>query len=187
MGGPARPLHEPGNHRSSERCSHRHSADRGSLIGQPTLLRITAPTPRPGARSVLSEKIRKLGDTFGREISWSGTPDDPAPVTGQLQNGARPTSYHAVGTRYRQAAQKPPVDERTGPEACVLAVPRDQAAHPQGPLATNGRQAKNNAGALRPLDDRPPQNHQLAPPFENQGLTRQIFPTIGTQANQLRP
>src|SRR5437763_5907341 len=51
MGGPARPLHEPGNHRSSERCSHRHSADRGSLIGQPTLLRITAPTPRPGARS----------------------------------------------------------------------------------------------------------------------------------------
>src|SRR5438477_13192626 len=52
MGGPARPLHEPGNHRSSERCSHRHSADRGSLIGQPTLLRITAPTPRPGARSV---------------------------------------------------------------------------------------------------------------------------------------
>src|SRR5947207_9703640 len=53
MGGPARPLHEPGNHRSSERCSHRHSADRGSLIGQPTLLRITAPTPWPGARSHL--------------------------------------------------------------------------------------------------------------------------------------
>src|ERR1700724_1735458 len=34
MGGPARPLHEPGNHRSSERCSHRHSADCGSLIEQ---------------------------------------------------------------------------------------------------------------------------------------------------------
>src|ERR1700731_269723 len=51
MGGPARPLHEPGNHRSSERCSHRHSADCGSLIERPTLLRITAPTPRPGARS----------------------------------------------------------------------------------------------------------------------------------------
>src|SRR5438045_5497929 len=65
MGGPARPLHEPGNHRSSERCSHRHSADRGSLIGQPTLLRITAPTPRPGARS--------LRPTFGRRIPiWEG-------------------------------------------------------------------------------------------------------------------
>src|SRR5580700_2719767 len=54
MGGPARPLHEPGNHRSSERCSHRHSADCGSLIERPTLLRITAPTPRPGARSLIS-------------------------------------------------------------------------------------------------------------------------------------
>src|SRR5580704_12379106 len=51
MGGPARPLHEPGNHRSSERSSHRHSADCGSLIERPTLLRLTAPTPRPGARS----------------------------------------------------------------------------------------------------------------------------------------
>src|SRR5438046_3698720 len=60
MGGPARPLHEPGNHRSSERCSHRHSADRGSLIGQPTLLRITAPTPRPGARSPTTT-IRSAG------------------------------------------------------------------------------------------------------------------------------
>src|SRR6266540_5489593 len=53
MGGPARPLHEPGNRRSSERCSHRHSADCGSLIERPTVLRITAPTPRPGARSAV--------------------------------------------------------------------------------------------------------------------------------------
>src|SRR3982074_2783570 len=51
MGRPARPLHEPGNHHSSERCSPCHSADCGSLIEQPTLLRIAAPTPRPGARS----------------------------------------------------------------------------------------------------------------------------------------
>ena len=36
MGSPARPLHEPGNHRSAERCSHRHSADCGSLTEQPT-------------------------------------------------------------------------------------------------------------------------------------------------------
>src|SRR4030088_3015797 len=52
MGRPARPLHEPGNHHSSERCSPCHSAHCGSLIEQPTLLRIAAPTPRPGARSV---------------------------------------------------------------------------------------------------------------------------------------
>src|SRR5438067_2233642 len=51
MGRPARPLHEPGNHHSSERCSPCHSADCGSLIEQPTLLRVPAPTPRPGARS----------------------------------------------------------------------------------------------------------------------------------------
>src|SRR5580700_11251686 len=60
MGGPARPLHEPGNHRSSERCSHRHSADCGSLIERPTLLRITAPTPRPGARSMPPEMLTIL-------------------------------------------------------------------------------------------------------------------------------
>src|SRR3984893_11567404 len=63
MGGPARPLHEPGNHRSSERTSHRHSADCGSLIERPTLLRITAPTPRPGARS-----SRIFIDTFFRHV-----------------------------------------------------------------------------------------------------------------------
>src|SRR5438045_8423408 len=51
MGRPARPLHEPGNHHSSERCSPGHSADCGSLIEQPTLLRIPAPTPPTGARS----------------------------------------------------------------------------------------------------------------------------------------
>src|SRR3981081_3109846 len=51
MGRPARPLHEPGNHHSSERCSPCHSADCGSLIEQHTLLRITGNTHRPGARS----------------------------------------------------------------------------------------------------------------------------------------
>src|SRR5437879_12390963 len=57
MGRPARPLHEPGNHHSSERCSPCHSADCGSLIEQPTLLRIPAPTPRPGARSALRRNL----------------------------------------------------------------------------------------------------------------------------------
>src|ERR1700730_4993893 len=65
MGGPARLLHEPGNHRSSERCSHRHSADCGSLIERPTLLRITAPTPRPGARS--QEVPRRQTEQRGTE------------------------------------------------------------------------------------------------------------------------
>src|SRR5438105_13793339 len=69
MGRPARPLHEPGNHHSSERCSPGHSADCGRLTEQPTLLRIPAPTPRPGARSSLfgrSELIRCTeGTLFG--------------------------------------------------------------------------------------------------------------------------
>src|SRR5712671_1896404 len=61
MGRPARPLHEPGNHHSSERCSPCHSADCGSLIEQPTLLRIAAPTPRPGARSTAVRTDRAIG------------------------------------------------------------------------------------------------------------------------------
>src|SRR5947207_12586412 len=101
MGGPARPLHEPGNHRSSERCSHRHSADRGSLIGQPTLLRITAPTPRPGARSAAEQWIarnqRENGDESGKsgstqETSASVPPSagsDESPATSTLDNEQR--------------------------------------------------------------------------------------------------
>src|SRR5437763_10061380 len=77
MGGPARPLHEPGNHRSSERCSHRHSADRGSLIGEPTLLRITAPTPRPGSRSwedaAAGTRVQAVAEATQHiwNVSWS--------------------------------------------------------------------------------------------------------------------
>src|SRR5205814_9188461 len=56
-----RPLHEPGNHHSSERCSPGHSADCGSLIEQPTLLRIPAPTPRPGARSMPLKMVYRGG------------------------------------------------------------------------------------------------------------------------------
>src|SRR5438045_2609372 len=48
MGRPARPLHEPGNHHSSERCSPGHSADCGSLIEQPTLPRIPLLHHGPG-------------------------------------------------------------------------------------------------------------------------------------------
>src|SRR5437879_10301918 len=64
MGGPARPLHEPGNHRSSERCSHRHSADCGSLIEQPTLLRIPLLHHRMGhdPAKFLSDPIALAGD-----------------------------------------------------------------------------------------------------------------------------
>src|SRR6202047_56838 len=82
MGGPARPLHEPGNHRSSERCSHRHSADCGSLIERPTLLRITAPTPRPGARS--DGKMRTLRKGSGQWTCMPGhaDPANPDPMCG---------------------------------------------------------------------------------------------------------
>src|SRR6266849_1041605 len=60
MGGPARPLHEPGNHRSSERCSPRQSADCGSLTipASPAAAHETsaALTPLLGARSSHAEK-----------------------------------------------------------------------------------------------------------------------------------
>src|ERR1700686_4651116 len=93
MGGPARPLHEPGNHRSSERCSHRHSADCGSLIERPTLLRITAPTPRPGARSPATAMVRLcaariedlgLGDFVKMECAACGH-GAPIPPSALLQ------------------------------------------------------------------------------------------------------
>ena len=71
VGGPARPLHEPGNHRSSERCSHSHSAHCGSLIEQPTLLRIAAPTPRPGARSS-PRRTESLITKIGMSVRPSG-------------------------------------------------------------------------------------------------------------------
>src|SRR5436190_16558304 len=46
-----------------------HSADCGSLIEQPTLLRIPAPTPRPGARSFLTfHKFRHALEDAGYEF-----------------------------------------------------------------------------------------------------------------------
>src|SRR5712692_8352300 len=64
MGGPARPLHEPGNHRSSERCSPRQSADCGSLTipASPAGAHETsaALTPLLGARSLSTHS----GGTF---------------------------------------------------------------------------------------------------------------------------
>src|SRR6202047_3148736 len=81
-GGPARPLHEPGNHRSSERCSHRHSADCGSLIERPTLLRMTAPTPRLGGRSSFSDSsiLPANKNRLSLVVSQIGAGSSGAPV-----------------------------------------------------------------------------------------------------------
>src|SRR6202023_3315010 len=102
MGGPARPLHEPGNHRSSERCSHRHSADCGSLIEQPTLLRIAAPTPRPGTQSwgyrfvignggfVEASEFVTYGVQFARLFELPEKATNDVPMLQQLPERYRP-------------------------------------------------------------------------------------------------
>ena len=51
MGHPARPLHDPGNHRLHERQSHGQPARRGRLTRRLKPPRSTSPTPRLGARS----------------------------------------------------------------------------------------------------------------------------------------
>jgi hypothetical protein len=56
VGGAARPLHDPGNHRPMARGSHHLAARRGRLIlpASPAGERdtIAAPTPPPGTRSI---------------------------------------------------------------------------------------------------------------------------------------
>src|SRR5687767_13418017 len=58
MGGTARPLHDPGNHGTFEPRSLRQAARRGRLTSPArpagNLERPRAPTPPPGARSLLT-------------------------------------------------------------------------------------------------------------------------------------
>src|SRR5205085_12004476 len=51
-----------------------HSADCGSLIEQPTLLRIPAPTPRPGARSAEGLLTQRKAVAQGRRRNCSMCP-----------------------------------------------------------------------------------------------------------------
>src|SRR5690348_5855869 len=116
MGRPARPLHEPGNHHSSERCSPCHSADCGSLTEQPTLLRIPGPTPRPGARSGLLR---------GPTVCWWTVDGWTTPTTGlrsfvggSVQLAERSSAFSeavwwALPTCYRAVGSKKSVSRRS--------------------------------------------------------------------------
>src|SRR5713101_2346687 len=113
MGGPARPLHEPGNHRSSERCSPRQSADCGSLTipASPAGAHETsaALTPLLGARPTSLPAVAALRDqglwpqpgTSGRLV-----PDDCSQETG-ARSDASPT---VCGEQFRKALRAfPPI------------------------------------------------------------------------------
>ena len=103
MGRPTSPLHDPGNHRSFERRSHRQAARRGSLTSPASPAgddeSPAAPTPRQGARPVLgSEKIdwlvREAGISRG-ELLTGLSRELPRAVDKLTPHGRIPTAEEA--------------------------------------------------------------------------------------------
>src|SRR5438094_5208876 len=96
MGRPARPLHEPGNHHPSERCSPCHSADSGSLTEQPTLLRIAVSYTTPWGTIL---RVDPGGLIVGADDRLRR---DPASPTRRLELALKPLLRHSVDAYFRR-------------------------------------------------------------------------------------